>query len=114
MGVRARESYTVAMSVPAHGGGVRIRSEPMSDDSQCTELGCMTPAQVVQCAEGSNAECWIAATMVGPDGAEVAYECCGGGGKKARFSFLKRGAPPREVSAADVPSSLTWVRRTAI
>ena len=34
----------------------------------------------------------IAATMVAEDGSEVAYECCGGGGKKARFSRLRRGA----------------------
>ena len=63
----------------------------MTDESKCTEIGCMTPAQVVQCAEGSNTECWIAATMIAEDGGEVAYECCGGGGKKARFSLLKKG-----------------------
>ena len=83
----------------------------MSDDSICTDLGCMTPAQVVQCAEGSNTECWIAATMEAEDGSEVAYECCGGGGKKARFSLLKKGQPAREVASAEVPSSLTWIRR---
>jgi len=86
----------------------------MNDDSKCTDLGCMTPAQVVQCAEGSKKECWIAATVVAEDGTEVAYECCGGGGKKARFSLLKRGAPARPVSASEVPSSLTWVRRTTV
>jgi len=86
----------------------------MNDDAKCTDLGCMTPAQVVQCAEGSNRECWIAATVVAEDGTEVAYECCGGGGTKARFSLLKRGAPPRPVSASEVPSSLTWVRRTTV
>jgi hypothetical protein len=83
----------------------------MTNEPICTELGCMTPAQVVQCAEGSNTECWIAATMVAKDGSEVAYECCGGGGKKARFSLLKRGAPAVAVDDSDVPSSLTWVRR---
>jgi hypothetical protein len=83
----------------------------MTDESKCTEIGCMTPAQVVQCAEGSNTECWIAATMIAEDGSEVAYECCGGGGKKARFSLLKKGKAPREVTAAEVPSSLTWMRR---
>jgi hypothetical protein len=83
----------------------------MSDEQICTDLGCMTPAQVVECAESSNTECWISATMVADDGTEVAYECCGGGGKKARFSLLKRGAPARTVSPAEVPSSLTWVRR---
>jgi len=83
-----------------------LTSEPI-----CAELGCMTPAQVVQCAEGSNTECWIAATMVAEDGSEVAYECCGGGGKKARFSLLKKGAPALPVDDSDVPSSLTWVRR---
>jgi hypothetical protein len=71
----------------------------------------MTPAQVVQCAEGSNTECWIAATGVAEDGSEVAYECCGGGGKKAHFSLLKKGQPAREVTPAEVPSSLTWARR---
>jgi hypothetical protein len=83
----------------------------MKDESICTELGCMTPAQVVQCAEGSDQECWIAATMTTADGTEVAYECCGGGGKKARFSLLKKGARARFVEAAEVPSSLTWIRR---
>jgi len=85
----------------------------MTDEQICTDLGCMTPAQVVQCAEGSTAECWISATYAADEG-DVSYECCGGGGKKARFSLLKRGKPPREVSPAEVPSSLTWVRRTAI
>jgi hypothetical protein len=83
----------------------------MSEDSICTDLGCMTPAQVVECAERSNTECWIAATMTAEDGGEVTYECCGGGGKKARFSLLRRDAPPRQVNQADVPSSLTWSRR---
>jgi hypothetical protein len=86
----------------------------MNDESKCTELGCLTPAQVVQCAEGSNTECWIAATMIAEDGTEVAYECCGGAGKKARFSLLRRGVAPRPVSPDDVPSSLTWVRRSII
>ncbi len=86
----------------------------MNDDSTCTELGCMTPAQVVQCAEGSNTECWIAATMIAEDGSEVAYECCGGGGRKARFSLLRKGAAPQDVSLADVPSTLTWIRRMTL
>jgi hypothetical protein len=83
----------------------------MSDETKCTEVGCMTPARVVQCAEGSNTECWYAATMIAEDGSEVAYECCGGGGKKARFSVLRKGHPPREVTAAEVPDSLLWARR---
>jgi len=86
----------------------------MNDGPKRTEIGCMTPAQVVQCAEGSNQECWIAATMIAEDGSEVAYECCGGGGKKARFSLMKRGAAPRPVSPDDVPSSLTWVQRSMV
>ena len=86
----------------------------MSDESKCTDLGCMTPAQVVQCAEGSTSECWIAATMVGDDGAEVEYECCGGGGAKARFRLLRKGASPRDVSVADVPDALRWVRRMTL
>ena len=62
----------------------------MSDESKCTELGCMTPAAGRACAEGSNTYCWIAATMIGDDGTEVAYECCGGAGKKALFSLRRR------------------------
>ena len=86
----------------------------MNDESQCRDLGCMTPAQVVQCAEGSNRECWIAATTVADDGTEVSYECCGGGGKKAGFSLRKRGASARAVSSAEVPSGLTWIRRMTL
>ena len=86
----------------------------MNDESKCTESECMTPAQVVQCAEGSKTECWIAATVIAEDGTEVSYECCGGGGKKARFSLLRRGAAPRPVTPAEVPSSLTWVRRSTL
>ena len=86
----------------------------MADEDKCTEVGCMTPAQVVRCAEGSTTECWYAATMIAEDGSEVAYECCGGGGKKARFSLLGKGSAPKEVGAADVPSSLTWVRRSMV
>lgn len=82
----------------------------MDDDRICTELGCMTPAQVIQCAEASNTECWIAAKLVDEDGEEVSFECCGGGGKKARFSLFKRGQS-RPVDPADVPGSLTWARR---
>jgi hypothetical protein len=87
----------------------------MSDEAKCTaEVGCMTPAQVVQCAEGSNKECWYGATMIAEDGSEVAYECCGGGGKKARFSLPRRGAEARTVSADEVPGSLSWVRRSMV
>lgn len=86
----------------------------MNDESKCTEIGCMTPAQVIKCAEDSNSECWIAATMIAEDGSEVAYECCGGGGKKARFSLLRKGDVPKSVAPAVVPSSLTWVRRSVI
>ena len=84
----------------------------MSDEPKCTEVGCMTPAQVVECAERENTECWYAATTTAEDGSNVAYECCGGGGKKARFSLLRKGSAPRTVTAAEVPSSLTWVRRS--
>ena len=84
----------------------------MSDESKCTEVGCMTPAQVVECANRENTECWYAATTMADDGSEVQYECCGGGGKKARFSLLRRDSAPRTVSAAEVPNSLTWVRRS--
>ena len=86
----------------------------MSDDQKCTELGCMTPAQVVKCAEDSRTECWIGAKMIAEDGGEVDYECCGGGGKKARFSLRRKGAAPREVGVAEVPSSLTWIRRMMV
>jgi len=86
----------------------------MSDEAKCTEVGCMTPAQVVKCCEESNTERWYAASMIAEDGSEVAYECCGGGGKKARFNLLRRGQAPRAVGPAEVPSSLTWVRRTGV
>jgi len=36
----------------------------MSDGQKCTEVGRMTPAQVVQCAEGSTIGCRYAATMI--------------------------------------------------
>jgi hypothetical protein len=52
--------------------------------------------------------------MIAEDGSEVAYECCGGGGKKARFSLLRRGAAPQAVTPAEVPSSLTWVQRSMV
>ena len=83
----------------------------MSDETKCTELGCMTPAQVVQCAEGSNKECWIAATMIAEDGSEVTYECCGGGGKKARFSLRqgtrrRAGEPRRGARLAELGAAL--------
>jgi hypothetical protein len=86
----------------------------MTDEAKCTEVGCMTPAQVVKCCEESKTECWIAATMIAEDGSEVAYECCGGGGKKARFSLLRKNSAPRAITQNDVPSSLTWVRRSMV
>jgi hypothetical protein len=52
--------------------------------------------------------------MIAEDGSEVAYECCGGGGKKARFSLLRKGVAPRPVSPAEVPSTLTWVQRSMV
>ena len=84
----------------------------MAEEPKCIEVGCMTPAQVVECADRENAECWYATTMVAEDGSEVAYGCCGGGGKKARFNLLRKGSAPRTVTAAEVPSSLTWIRRS--
>lgn len=86
----------------------------MSDDPKCTEIGCMTPAQVVKCCEESTTECWVAATVIAEDGSEVSYECCGGGGSKARFRLLKRNAPLQDISPADVPNALTWVRRMTL
>ena len=84
----------------------------MNDDTQCTELGCMTPAQVVRCAEDSNTYCWIGAKTIAEDGTEIAYECCGGAGKKARF-LLRRGfMEPRSLAPGDVPDGLTWYRRS--
>jgi len=84
----------------------------MTGEENCAEVGCMTPAQVVACADRENTECWYAATMVAEDGSEVAYECCGGAGRKARFSLRRKGSPVRTVAAAEVPSSLTWFRRS--
>jgi hypothetical protein len=83
----------------------------MGDDTQCSELGCMTPAQVVRCAEESDTYCWIAATMTADDGTEVAYECCGGASKKARFSLRRGAAPAESVSPRAVPGGLIWSRR---
>jgi hypothetical protein len=83
----------------------------MSDDAHCNEPGCMNPAQVVRCAEDSNTYCWIAATMIADDGTEVAYECCGGAGKKARFSRRRGAAPAEPISPAAVPDGLVWSRR---
>jgi hypothetical protein len=83
----------------------------MSDDTQCTELGCMTPAQVVRCAEDSNTYCWIGAKMIADDGTEVAYECCGGEGRQANFRRRHGGAPAESVSPAAVPDGLIWSRR---
>ncbi len=74
----------------------------MNDDTQCTELGCMTPAQVVRCAEDSNTYCWIGAKMIADDGTEVAYECCGGEGQKANFR-RRRGATARRDRSARPP-----------
>lgn len=86
----------------------------MTDETKCTEVGCMTPAQVVKCCEESTTEYWVAATTIAEDGSEVAYECRGGGGNKARFSLLRKGAAPRTIDAAEVPSSLTWVQRSMV
>jgi hypothetical protein len=86
----------------------------MGDETKCTELGCMTPTQVVKCAEGSNKECWIAATMIGADGSQVTYECCGGGGQPARFSLRRRNQTWQAVSPADAPGSLSWVQRSVM
>jgi hypothetical protein len=86
----------------------------MTDDDarRCEELGKMSPAQVVQCAEGSNAECWVRAEVKQEDGSTTAYECCGGGGKKARFTLRTGFLAPRSVSPGDVPDGLFWSRRT--
>ena len=86
----------------------------MAGEQKCTEIGCMTPAQVVACADRENTECWIAATTIAQDGSEVTYECCGGAGRKARFSLLRHGETAQSVSASQVPDSLTWVHRTVI
>ena len=83
----------------------------MSHDKP-TSLGQMSPAQVVKCAEDSDAECWIAAEVCCEDGSTTAYECCGGAGKKARF-LLRRGfMEPKSLAPGDVPDGLTWYRRT--
>jgi hypothetical protein len=84
----------------------------MTDSEKCTEVGRITPAQVVKCREESNTERWHAATMVAEDGSEVAYECCGGGGKATRFSLLRKGFAPRAVAQAEVP--LSWVQRSMV
>jgi hypothetical protein len=86
----------------------------MADDNarEVEELGKMSPAQVVQCAEGSSTECWVRAEVQQEDGSTAAYECCGGGGKKARFTLRTSFLSPRSISPDDVPDGLFWSRRS--
>ena len=66
------------------------------------------PRQVGQCAEGlPPTVCWIAAAT--PD--ETTYECCGGGGEKARFNRRKGFLEPKSIGADEVPDGLVWTRR---
>ncbi len=83
----------------------------MSDVDQTEDLGRMSPAQVVQCAGGSNAVCWIGAVTTAGDGTTTAYECCGGGGEKASFTARTGFLSPKSISPDDVPDELTWSRR---
>ena len=78
----------------------------MKDEQECC-LGQLSPAQVVQCAEGSNTYCWIAATTTD----ETTFECCGGGGKQARFTMKKGFLEPKSVGPSEVPDGLVWTRR---
>jgi hypothetical protein len=83
----------------------------MSDAGKSEDLGRMSPAQVVRCAEGSNTVCWIRAEVTADDGMTTSYECCGGGGQKASFTARTGFLSPKTVSPADVPDDLSWSRR---
>ena len=79
----------------------------MKDEQECC-LGQMSAAQVVQCAEGSNTYCWIAAQA---SDEAASYECCGGGGRKARFSMRRGFLEPKSIDPDEVPDGLVWTRR---
>ena len=83
----------------------------MSDTEKTEDLGRMSPAQVVQCAEGSNAVCWIRAETTADDGTTTSYECCGGGGRKADFTVRTGILSAKSVDPHDVPDGLSWSRR---
>lgn len=83
----------------------------MGEKDNAEDLGTMKPAEVVRCAEGSNAVCWIRAKAVAEDGATTAYECCGGAGQKARFSIRRGLMTPRDVNPDEIPDGLRWSRR---
>ena len=75
------------------------------------KLGRLSPAQVVQCAEGSSQVCWVQAETLDERGAPVTYECCGGAGKKARLTMKTSFLSPKSVSPDEVPDGLSWSRR---
>jgi len=83
----------------------------MDDSKQPEPLGTLSPAQVVQCAEGSNTACRIRAETVRDDGATTVYECCGGAGRKANFTAKSGFLSAKSVDPQDVPDGLTWSRR---
>ncbi len=84
----------------------------MSDVDQTEDLGRMSPAQVVQCAEGSNTVCWIRAEAAADDGSTTTYECCGGAGTKASFTERTGFLSAKSVNPDDVPDGLVWSKRS--
>lgn len=82
----------------------------MNAKDEKEQLGKLTPAQVVECAEGSNRVCWVQAEAVG-DGGATSYECCGGAGQKAHFTAKTSFLSAKTVSPEDVPDGLIWSRR---
>ena len=83
----------------------------MDDAKKPESLGTLSPAQVVQCAEGSNTVCWIRAEAVRDDGGTTVYECCGCAGRKADFRAKSGFLSAKSVDPNDVPDGLTWSRR---
>jgi hypothetical protein len=75
------------------------------------QLGKLTPAQVVKCAEGSNTVCWVQAETLGDGGGVTSYECCGGAGQTAHFTVKTSFLSPKTISPGDVPDGLIWSRR---
>jgi hypothetical protein len=83
----------------------------MDGAKQPESLGALSPVQVVECAEGSSAVCWIRAEAVRDDGWTTVYVCCGGAGRKADFMAKSGLLSAKSVEPSDVPDGLTWSMR---
>lgn len=84
----------------------------MNDTGKSEDLGRLSPAQVVRCAEGSSTVCWIRAEATAEDGTTTSYECCGGGGQKPSFTIRTSFLSPKSVGPDEIPDGLLWSRRT--